>query len=231
MAVAFDASSEGVVLADPQEHTHTPVGTPAAAIALIGHGTVSTDIVNTVTYGGTAMARVSTNLRAGGEPGRVYVYFLGASVPTGAQTISVDRTEGTTEMSVVGVTLTASANTEVVDFDGLDGTAGAIANPSVTLNYGGRTCIALGVLYTGHGVIGDCVVGANMTAMQSHDLGNFAVHQGRQTTPGTTDFAFGYTQAAEDTALTAVAISEVLTFVPYPVRGGSMDSMTGGLNE
>lgn len=208
MTVTFDAVTENIQAADPQDFTHTPVGTPRAAAVFIAHNTISTDIVVGVTYGGTSMTRVVSHVDTAGEPGRSYAYFLGSSIPTGAQTVSIDRTQNTQSVVAYAVTWTAAGDTEVIDSDGISG--GDPANPQVTLSYGGREAVSAGIIHSGINLPANLTELGDQTRMGDHDYGNQIVVCSRLTTAQTADDTFGWTAAAEDVAFSAIAIAEVV---------------------
>ena len=217
MTVTFDAVTEDVQAADPQTFSHNPVGTPRAVVILAAHNTISTDIIDgPVTYGGAALTRIASNVDAAGEPGRAYAYFLGSSIPTDdPATVSIGRNQSTQSMVAYCVTFTAAADTEVIDFDGIDG--GDPANPSVTLNFGGRSAVSVGIEHSGINLPSNITENGDMTRLGDHDYGNQVVVASRLTTAQTSDHAFGYTSSAEDVALTALAIAEVATGISFDV--------------
>jgi hypothetical protein len=208
VAVAFDAATESVRTGttDPHTFTHTPVGTPRGVVLAIVHGTSSVDHVSSVTYGGVAMSRVVSAADTATEPGRAYLYFLGSSVPTGAQTVSVDLTTATTDdIQFVCMTVTAAGDTSVIDFDSLSNN---VANPSVTLQYGGLTSMAFAALYGGGAGPTDFTPNGSCTTVHDHDFGAFYAEVIRQTTVGSSDFAIGGTAGNDDVAYVALAVSE-----------------------
>ena len=215
MAVAFGAATEiaAGATASPTTGSHTPSGTPRGVEVTISHEAAS-DIITGVTYGGVAMTRVLRQEDNLGEFGTVYQYFLGSGIPTGTQTVSVSRTNNTTPIQVVVRTFTAAADTEIVDTVGANGSGaptgtGNVANPSVILSYGGRTCIAAGVMWNGVNAPTSITNGTGLTRDADHDFGASSVVQHHQTTPGTADFTYGNTVATNSYALIASAISEV----------------------
>jgi len=120
MAIAFDTSIESVRTgtSDPMTWTHTPVGTPRAIAIAFVHGTSSTDHVSTVTYGGVSMSRIVRATDTATEQGAAEWWFLGASIPTGAQTVSADLASATTDdIHGVSVSFTATRDCAVVDYD------------------------------------------------------------------------------------------------------------------
>lgn len=202
---------------DPWTWSHnTGTTSPEGVVVMIAHGTESTDLVVSVTYGGVAMARKQSNVDTTTEPGRSYIYFLGSGVPTGTQTVSVDLTSATTtDLFGISYTLDGSDDMETVDNDGVDGNT---ANPSVTLQYAGRTCMAFSVLYSGLSLNSDVTVGASCTKDSTTDLsGNFTCAVEHQTTAGSSDFAIGFTSATDDVAYSAIAVSEVVK-IPLPLN-------------
>jgi len=205
VTVAFDAATEQVGSADPLSFTHTPVGTPRGVVVLGANGSSdTTDRVVGVTYGGVALTRVQTNIDSTGELGRVYIYFLGSGIPTGAQTVSVDKT-AVAAFTAVAVTLTADADTVVLDSDGIDED---VANPQVTLSYGGNSGLALCVLFSGTPDVPVGTLLSGMSRVHDNDLGVAVQTVDRQTTASITDFTIGYTLASDDVAFSAIAIGE-----------------------
>lgn len=172
MAIAFDAKSQLTTTNSSADGnwTHTPSGTPAGVIVMIAQGEGTTDQVVGVTYGGTAMTRQRRESQAGGgDPTNAYLYFLGTSVPSGAQTVSVDI-NSTLNYAATCVTVTADSGATEVDVEfGGNGTAN---NPTLTLDYTDALAdwIALVVMADGAGT----VAGANIntgTSLYENDLG------------------------------------------------------------
>ena len=83
---------------DPFTWTHVQSGpAPNAIIVSAVHGTSSTDHVVSVTYGGIPMVRQVRQTDTAGEPGAAELWFLGAGIPSGNQTVSVDLATATTD--------------------------------------------------------------------------------------------------------------------------------------
>ena len=199
---------------DPMTWSHnTGTTSPEGVVVMLVHGTESTDLVSSVTYGGVAMTRIQSNTDTATEAGRTYIYFLGSGVPTGTQTVSVDLTSGTTtDIFGISYTLDGAGNLEVVGRGGINENA---ANPSVTLGYGGRTCMAFSVLYSGLTDQTGITTGANCTKDSTTDLsGNFTCAVEHQTTAGSADFAIGWTSSTDDVAYSAISVSEKAWPVP-----------------
>ncbi len=217
MTIAFDSvftESVRTGVEDPYTFNHTPGGTLKGVAVCAVKGVATTDHIQGITYGGVAMTRVKRNVDTATEPGSAEIWFLGSGIPTGLQTISVNLDTGTTtDIHFVVIGFTGAADIELVDSDGVDDN---VANPSVTLQYGGRTCAAIAALYGGGADGSAFAPNANCTTVHDHDLGAFYSEIIRQTTPGTADFAIGGTSATDDVAFAAAAFSEVQPVVQPP---------------
>ena len=200
-----------VATTDPWTFSHSGGAGPKGVILTVVHGDTATQLTSTVTYGGSSLSSIQMNQDTLTEPGRSEVWFLGSSVPTGTQTVSVDLTSATvTDIQFVCITLNGSANLEIVDQDGITISA-TQANPTVTLNYGGRECMSIGALYWGGATPpGATGLASGCEEVFGEDLGAWVAEVMRQSTPGTSDFQIGYTTlAADDVAFSAVAVAEV----------------------
>src|SRR5574341_1878884 len=211
MAVAFDAFTANANQTADFNFTHTPVGTPKAGIVWVVETGTTADHIAGITYGGTAMTEVagSPNILSTGETGAVYCYFLGASIPTGAQSVSVDTT-ATSNYIAYCVTLTASANTEIVDSDGTINST-SITNPSVTLSLSSKTSFAALALHSGAQTVGGITPLTNWTGRSETDRGATQAACYTFDTIGTSDVTAGWTQTTEDASAICVAISEAIT--------------------
>lgn len=206
MTVAFDAFTAG----GAGGFTHTPVGTPAGALVLVAIAGQITDTITAVSYGASDIlanaVALSPLLGNQTKDYVLYGYFLGSSVPTGAQTVTVSASVGTPRVSVI--TLTGAADLEVVDTSVHN--AAASTNPSVTLSLASRT--SFGVIQWGSG-IGNPVNVTPLTGWTSRtetDEGNNTNGCYTYNTIAATDITAGYTAGSEDQYILAVAISEVV---------------------
>jgi len=214
MAVAFDAATASVRngdTTDPWTFSHPPVGTPRGVVLLISQKPATASDIDTITYGSASMSRVgSVYSDTAGETGTSEIWFVGSSIPTGTQTVTINfvTTSPTDDYLFTCCTVTASADTEVIDSDGISENA---ANPSVTLSYSGKTAIAFATAFIGGADPANLAWNANMTGLGTADFGARAATSARQTTPGTADFDAGGTMSTDDLAFAAVAISEVVS--------------------
>lgn len=211
MTVAFDAiSTDGGVATGNLSWTHTPAGTPRGVIVFVVQQPGSTNEILSVDYGGTAMSPVSGSplLYGSGETGAVYAFFLGSSIPTGAQTITVNVNGTGSSKFGAAYSVTASADTEIVDVDSTVATIAA--NPSVTLSLGGRDCFCCEAFLSGHGSVLSTSPFSNWTANDLLLGGGSSRVAGfyRYDTIDDVDVTAGWTQTSEDAAMIAVAISE-----------------------
>lgn len=209
MAVAFDASTAATRTdtSDPFTFNHTPVGTPKGVVVAIMNYDTATDQVAGVTYGGVAMTRVPPVARdTAGEPSNTQIWFLGASIPTGTQTVSVDMTSATgDDMYMVCATVTASTDTEVIGYGVQEEDS---SNPQATIAHGGRTAIAFAALASGADAAPTPLTG--VTNLHSNDSGAERQHFARQTTPGSGNTTIGWTLTSDDVSFVALSVSEIM---------------------
>lgn len=118
--------------------THTPTGTPAGVIVITSERFDFIG-VTAVTYGGTSMTEItgSPHQHTTGETGQVTVWFLGSSVPTGAQTVAV--TGGAIQRAMVSYTMSASGDMVIQDTDATIN-SDSVLEPSATLSLGSNNC-------------------------------------------------------------------------------------------
>lgn len=238
MAVAFDASSEshtgttGSVSQASFNWTHTPVGTPRGVLVFTFSTLSSSDNATAVSYGASSMTAVSGGraVSTGGTYiGDVKAWFLGSSVPTGAQTVTVTRTNNTDEMYAVAITVTAAADTSVhtagIVLTQTSGSVISFAEQSVTdgqssgtnnsVRFAGFNGSAGLVSTTSTTLPVDDTVypGASSTHLQSLDNTNFAWMAVRETTAGIGARNVGFiynenTKTTESLAAVHLAIKE-----------------------
>lgn len=207
MAVAFDAFTAIANGTGNLSGTHTPVGTPRGVIVSVV-GTVETDTVDTVTYGGSALAQVALSpITTGGatEQGFSSVWFLGTSIPTGAQTVAITVT-GAGAKVLDCVTLTAATDTAVQDTTTIS--SSSVTNPTATLSLGGNSCFCMEAFYTGASDPANFGANANWTVRREFDFGTDCAGGYTYDIVGTTDVTMGWTQTTEEAAGLGIAIKE-----------------------
>lgn len=208
MALAFDAQSS-FDLTTSASNTHTPVGTPRAVLVGIAQENGQVDAISGVTYGGVAMTRVTNgwaNINSA-EVGNAYLYFLGSSIPTGAQSVSITVSTGAQAKTAWCLTFTASADTEVAASAQLSATQ---TNPSITLGTtAGFTGIAAAILWNAANNPATNAVGSGYTATTNvKDFGadgGLMEYGAKSGASVVVDFTNG---TSEETAMVAAAIQE-----------------------
>lgn len=214
MAVAHDAATESDEWTGttPDSQTHTPVGTPRGVV-MFPICVTSTDSITAAAYGAAAPTEVpdSIAIDASSELGIVKAYFLGSSVPTGAQTCTLTQSggNGVTRRFYVA-TVTAADDTEVVQVELIQDNT---ADPTVVIDTGSRTAITYVAMFSGL-PSANVSAGSGLTALFERAVGSDArtFHLFRETTPasGSRSLTVNTSASADDCALTAVAISEVV---------------------
>src|SRR3989338_11426029 len=168
-----------------------------------------------------------------GEPGRVDTFFLGASIPVGAQSVVVSRTNNATIMYASAATQTAGVDTEVYT-PGivLLQNNGTYAVQSVTDVSTGVNSVRYAAGYSGGANV--LAAGAGSTILNSIDFGSYTATTARETTAGQGARNVGFTYAtSDDRAAVHLAVREspptVTSIVPNtgPTAGGTSVTITG----
>jgi hypothetical protein len=212
MAVAFDAyTSTNLSNSANPSATHTPAGTPKG-ILLIGQGSSDTTFGTTAaTYGGvtcTSVLELTVAIGNGGSKNRsIHIFFLGSSIPTGAQTATITRT-GTGYARLHCLSLTADDDTEVVDSDSDWAASNNTSYTVPTLSLSSRTCYVAGAWWV--------IASSGTSAASGNTLRNsytlFSNQSGGLTydTVGTSDVStHGVTCSSAWGSIAGAAISEV----------------------
>lgn len=208
MSVTVDVATEFATFTttSPATQSHAGGSSPKGVGIVIAHGTDNTDRITSCSYGGVSLARKDTVNDPTGEPGRVYVYFRGDSIPSGTQDASIVHDGGATVKWACVFTVDANGDVEIGGFlrIGAD-----VANPQLALDSGTIEALRFMIIYSGLAAPTDLTPVANMTAIHDHDFGAFVARFDRQTTAGTGSFTIGYTSASDDVATCAFMIQEV----------------------
>ena len=209
MTVAFDAFTyRDNSFNASDSFTHTPVGTPKGVIAYIINANDDATTY-TVTYGGVSLTLVGTAASTALNSD-VHCFFLGAGIPTGAQTVSVVQTGSSSNSRISVYTVTAATDTEVVDSGIIDEESNT-TDPSATLSTGSRNTFASQVINGG----GTVSMRTNWTADQifvteyiwaSYDI------------VGTSDVTFGWNVTSNTGISFATAVGEVESVTGMLIR-------------
>jgi hypothetical protein len=220
MAVAHDAYSASHASGSFSQSeasfswTHTPSGTPAGVLVYtfcgVGGNTGSTELATGVTYGGVALAAVTGGSAADTvtEPMRCTAWFLGASVPTGNQTVTITRTNNAVSMWAVAITVTASGNT---DYAGvvLEQENQAITEENVDDGSPGSNSLRYVGIASGLSTVSTSMTtGANSTRLGYNEHASRGSMVTRETTAGQGSRPVGETAATDDLAAVYLAIKE-----------------------
>lgn len=229
MSVAVDATTEQVRTATTDPFTFSHAGQVSGSGGVQGvlvwviNGTISTDEVNAVTYGGVALTQVGNAVDTATELGRCQVWFGGSGLPAGSQTVSVDFTSATaTDQHIVVQTLTGARDLRLLEAQVTNENA---TNPQHTQRHFGVEAMSFCGIYSGLAAPGNLAVLSGMTAVHDHDFGAFVSRVDRETTASLTDTLIGYTSAADDVAFVSLSIAEVVDPAPGPqIVGRSMNN-------
>jgi hypothetical protein len=214
VAVTHDAASEshtgtsGAASVASFSWSHTPAGTPRGVVVYCFNTSASTDIFGVVTYGGVTMTAVpgGTAADTANEPGRCKAYALGSGIPTGTQTVVVNRTNNTNVTYATVVTAAAATATEItgvtVRENNQAGVELSIDDGSLT---GTNSLRLAGAFYGG---ASPPPAGASSTLLTSIDLGALGCAVVRETTLGTGARDVGFASSNDDWAAVYLAIRE-----------------------
>lgn len=229
MTVAHDAqtrwpATDGTSTATgDQTFTHTPSGTPAGVALVVFNGGANANPLTGALYGGTAMA-LSTSQGEATEAGWVGIYTLTEDVPSGAQTVTLQGASAAAKWAMCSTVTAATAATTVNDTTVASSASGA--NPQVTmtttigtLSYGGVHSGAAAPVTT---VLTGC------THQEDQDYGAKCAMAMRRTSQDAAGSpVIGYTLAADDYAICAVALGE---FEPKNTAPTQVATATSGWN-
>lgn len=225
MAVAHSASSESHTGATGSQNqavftwTHTQTGTPQGVLCFVHVTNSATDTVTSVTYGSVTLTRVSGGaaIDSAGEPGRTDLFFAGSGLPTGNQTVTVNRVNNANIMYATVATVTAATNTNVLGIVLLQGD-GTLAEQSVNDGSPGSNSVRYAGITTG--LNAPPVAGASSTLLQSIDVGNQCAALVRETTAGQGARNVGFSSGTtDDRAGVHVAVRELFNRVDNAVVG------------
>lgn len=214
--VTYDNSSEshtgitGSVSEAQFEWQHSPVDTPRGLVVYVVGSLDATDIITSVTYGGVPMNAVTGGLAqdTSGEAGFSKVYFLGTGIPTGEQTVQVNRDITATPVWACCTTVTAISDTnytgvlveeenQLVTEENIDDSSLGNGNGSL------RFC---GGFFGSSSISNPGDIGASSTYLQGIDYGAYNSVVVRETVSGVGSRPVGFINKNDDTALVYLAV-------------------------
>ena len=212
MAVAHDAAAEshtgttGSASEASFAWTHAPAGTPRGVLVFT-FVNANADDATAVSYGASSMTAVTGGraVDTAGEAGDCKAWFLGSSVPTGNQTVTVTRTNNANVMYAVSITVTAAADTEI------KGTPVLLQGDQVVAEQAVDSGADAALRYAGlnTGLLNEPGAGASSTFLLGIDFGIRTIGTVVETTGGTGSRNVGFSVVIEDTAAVHLAIGEV----------------------
>jgi hypothetical protein len=210
--IVFDASSEGTGTST-LSWTHTPVGTPRGVILFCVNTGSATDVFTGATYGGVSMTQLNSASDSLGEAGFTEGYFLGASIPTGAQTAACSVLSGIQAKWGVAFSVTADTNTQTagtISCIAESGAGAGIDDPSCTVSTITGASWAAAALYSGQTAAASTSAGSGFTLSQANEFGSFSSASEYATAQKSSgDWTAVFTTAgADDVAMVAIAIEE-----------------------
>lgn len=228
MAVAYDAQSEshtGTTGATTTfSWTHTPSGTPRSVLVFVFNRAGGSGMpVSSVTYGGVALTAVpggeAEDTTAGTEGGTVKAYHLGASIPTGAQTVQVNASGALVGGYAVCFTSTAGDDTYVTGVV-TEANNQTLAEENVADDSNGVNSLRYAGILSGASAVPSA--GANSTAGPGIDYGAYVNGTYRETTAGQGSRPVGASfGTSDDVAAVYLAVCEGEP-PPPPATGGTV---------
>jgi len=205
--ISFDAASEGTGTS-ALSWTHTPVGAPKGVFVFCINNTVSTDVFSGATYGGVAMTQKASAADTSGEPGFTEGYFLGASIPTGAQTVACTVSTGSTAKWGVAITVTAASDTQPAG-TGACSVSNNVANPSCSITGISGASYGAAGHFSGQANESSITAGSGMTKGPGNDFGSMVTASEYSTAQqGSGNMTIGFTVATDDVAMVAIAVEQ-----------------------
>lgn len=218
MAVAHDAVTVDTGSGTSATHVfnHTPTGTPKGVIVTVCGSAYAT----AVTYGGVSMTQLPRSPLFPYGDGLstaerwMDVWFLGASIPTGTQSVSITKHQSQNTDAVCN-TLTASTDTELVYVGWLFANGAINPYPRETVYTDGRTCyVALAGISQDDNVLWVTQL-SGWTNDHEKDLGTQVATFYRYNTIGTSDVTAGFDGLFSASHILPYSISEVSTTKSY----------------
>jgi hypothetical protein len=189
---------------------HTPTHVPKAVMLTAAKNTISsTTALSSVSYAGNQLTKQVVAVDSAGELGTAEIWAVTSTsvmFSSGAATVAIGKAS-TASFQYVCFTVFADGNITVASTN-----KGAedqnTSNATVSIAKAGALRWAFGCAFSGVGSTSESTMVAGITRVADLDLGNQCLFHLRESTAGTADITFGYTQTADDWALVAIAIQE-----------------------
>lgn len=221
MTIAFDAISNRSGVTGDLSFTHTPVGTPAGVLVLVGEVDEFSglaDGVVSVSYGGVSLSEVLNSpllYSNAGYSSNIHGFFLGNDIPTGAQTVAV-TVSGSAKRAARAITVTAAKNTRVLTTNTITGIG---SDPSGTLLLDGMQAF---VVQAGGAAVASAANVSPLTDWTSryeYDPGTMINYCYTYNTIASSNVTFGATVSSNScNSILAVAIAEAASLPESNLR-------------
>lgn len=202
MSIAFDSHSVSSVSTSASSFSwiHTPVGTPAGVYVATITSNSATEHATAVTYGGVSLTAETggSAVDTAGEPGVATLWSLNSSVPSGAQSVVVTRTNDAIEMIAYAITVTSGGGCSVAGIVLLQ-EDGTIAEQLVDDGSPGTNSVRFAAGYCGAATAP--TAGANSTLLDSIATLGASTRSAalvRETTAGQGSRSIGMVRGASD---------------------------------
>lgn len=239
MSVTHDAASEsdtgstGSASVAQFSWSHGGAASGVRGVAVLTFVNANADDAIGVTYGGVPLVAVPNGraLATSAEPGDCKLWFLGANVPQGTQTVVVFRNNTANVMYAACMTVTAGADTEVFDPNLTQGGTAQAATEEGINNGSNITAVRYAGINSGLGT--HPAAGANSTelAFFPATAGLRSITVVRETTAGIGARYVGFTGASDDNASVYFCVREVVTSpfvgIPSNLPGLTFDCLVG----
>jgi hypothetical protein len=210
MAIVFDASSSSTQGTSHLTWTHTVANfvTPKGVLVFIIQDGESTDQVQGVTYGGEPLTEIysSPNIKASGELGVIYTYFLGTNTLAESQALYV-TVSGSAQKIATCITVTADTNITIQDEDATIN-SNSVADPTCTLQLDSLNSFCAIAFHSGQAAVSGITPLASWTSRLENDFGAATGGVYSYDTIGNSDVTAGWTQTEDDALATAIALRE-----------------------
>jgi hypothetical protein len=210
MAMTLETATELNSSANNPTFSHVGTAPEAVVVTIIKNNGTSTTLISSVSYGVAQLLKRAVAVDSAGEPGTAEVWAAtstGGALPTGSQTVSIGKVS-TASMHYACLSYNGSTGNITV-FSTVRGTENANSSVvEVATLKGGELGIAVGCAFSGVGSTTESTAAAGMTNVFRQDFGAQCAFVGRETTPSSASFTFGWRQTADDWALVALVLRE-----------------------
>lgn len=211
--LAHDAATEShtgttgwTTTPDPFTFSHPAAAADVRGILVFCFVNANVAAFTSVSYGGVNAPAVTGGeaIDTATEPGRCKAFFLGAGIPQGTQTVSIDHNADANVKYAVCISILSPNDTVLVGTPVL--LENDVSKTQQSINSGTNNAIRYAGCFSG--LAAPPTVGADSTLLHSIDFGALGNSVVRETTPGSGSRLVGWTAAADDTAAVHLGIMD-----------------------